>query len=51
MNKHRINFDTSEDLYLAFYHKAKFVHKKSMTEVFNELMENFVKEKNSEQVA
>ena len=42
MEKHRINFDTSESLYQEFFFVSKFKIGKTMTELFNEFMQDTV---------
>lgn len=42
MTKRRMNFDTSESLYQAFFFVSKFKIGKTMTELFNEFMQNTV---------
>ena len=42
MKKQRINFDTSESLYQQFFYISKFIVGKTMTELFNEFMQNTV---------
>lgn len=44
MEKHRINFDTSESLYQQFFYVSKFKIGKTMTELFNEFMQDTVKQ-------
>lgn len=42
MTKHRINFDTSESLYNQFLFVSKFKLGKTMTELFNDFMQDTV---------
>ncbi len=44
MTKRRINFDTTESLYQNFFFVSKFKIGKTMTELFNEFMQNTVKQ-------
>jgi hypothetical protein len=42
--KHRVNFDTTESLYRSFFYVSKIKLGKTMTELFNEFMQNTVKQ-------
>ncbi len=44
MTKRRINFDTTESLYRDFFYVCKLQIGKTMTELFNEFMQNTVKQ-------